>query len=131
MIPPDDFQTLVDGGFFGVQNILAGDGKAIARRIIAPIDERMQRVNFAIEAAIGDFRVAAEQRSTTFMRIRFCAVTADFSGELRRNFKLCRAGHKNLALVPETLAEIFGGGIGEDGDEHSVLFAGNGLRHHQ
>ena len=60
MIPSDDFQTLVGCCFLGVQDVLAGDRKAISRRIITAIYQRVQRVNFAIQAAVRYFRVAPE-----------------------------------------------------------------------
>jgi hypothetical protein len=37
MIPPDDFQALLAGRFFGVKNVLAGHRETIVWRIIAAI----------------------------------------------------------------------------------------------
>ena len=74
MIPSDDFQAAGARGFFGIQNILAGDRETVLRRIVAAIYQRIQRMNFAIDAAVGDFGVAPEKRAATFMRIGFRAV---------------------------------------------------------
>jgi hypothetical protein len=41
MIPPDDFQTLLAGGFFGIKNVLAGHRETVVGRIIAAIYKRM------------------------------------------------------------------------------------------
>src|SRR6516162_7922738 len=37
MIPPDQFQLLLPGGFFGQANVICGHLESVARRVIAPI----------------------------------------------------------------------------------------------
>ncbi len=81
MIPSDDFQAAGARVFFGVQNVFAGDRETVLRRIVAAIYQRMERVNFAIDAPVGDFRVAPEKRAATFVRVSFRAVAADSGRE--------------------------------------------------
>ena len=47
VIPADYVDALFAGGFFGVADVFGCDREAIARRIVAAIDEREKREDFA------------------------------------------------------------------------------------
>src|SRR3981081_72681 len=98
MIPSDHFQALLACGFFGFKNVLGGHRKAVARRIVAPIDERKKLEDFprGSERALSpivhndSMRIASQQCAAAFMRIRLRAVRADLFREMSADPEFCR-----------------------------------------
>src|SRR6266403_748039 len=86
MVPADHFKTLLARRFFRCQDVLGSHGKAVARRIVPPIDKRKEsqnlprgRLHGASQIALQDSaRITPEQRSATFVRVSLRAVCADF-----------------------------------------------------
>ena len=64
VIPADDVDALFASGFFGVANVFGCDRETVARRIVAAIDEREKRGDFARgESRAAEERVAGASRS--------------------------------------------------------------------
>src|SRR5882672_10048152 len=97
MIPAHDVHTAHARCPFRSHDVFGSDRKTIARRIIAPIDQRVQRQNFALWrnrvlcriASLYHAGIAPEQRAAALMRISFRAMRADFLRELPADPK-CR-----------------------------------------
>ena len=77
MIPANDLEATILGGAVGVANVVGGDGKTIARRIVAAINEFVKRADFA-----EIFGVNAEQSAAALVRISFRSMSADFAGKI-------------------------------------------------
>ena len=80
VIPADDVDAFFAGGFFGVADVVGGHRETVARRIVAAIDQRKKRGDFARgrasppdERAVAGVEIAAEERAATFVRDRFRA----------------------------------------------------------
>src|SRR5260370_24986066 len=101
MIPADDFKALGAGRFFRRENVLGGDGKTVARRIVAPIDEWKKRQDLSrrserIFSAIvleDSVRIAAQERTAAFVRIRLGSVRANLFPEMCAAPEFCRVRH--------------------------------------
>src|SRR5258708_6382901 len=101
MIPTDHFQALLARRFFGLENIFRGHRKTVARGIVSPIDERKKLQDFPrgggrafppIDFGEGG-RIASQQRTAAFMRIRLRAMRADFLREMPADPEFCRVRH--------------------------------------
>src|SRR5882672_8924780 len=97
MIPAHDVEPMRACLFFRSHDVFRSYRKTITRRIVAAIDQRVQRQNFAL-LRNGIFRwiafnsragIASEQCSAALMRISFRAMRADFLRELPADPK-CR-----------------------------------------
>src|SRR5258708_3155523 len=101
MIPADHFKALLACRFFRRANILRGHRKAVARRIVAPIDERKKlqdvprgRERALVPIALKDgVRIASEQRTAAFMRIGLRAMRADLPRKMSADPECCCVRH--------------------------------------
>src|SRR3954462_8055034 len=64
MVPAEQFEAALGSSAFGRQDVFRVNGKTIARRVVAPINERKKLARFAVFVAVD-----AENGATGFMRI--------------------------------------------------------------
>src|SRR6266850_229020 len=89
MIPAHDVHIVRARLFFRSHDVFGSDGKAVTRRIVPPVDQRIQRQNLALRrnrilCGIAPCRfagIATQQRTAAFVRIRLRAMRADFLRE--------------------------------------------------
>src|SRR5882762_181500 len=90
MIPANDVHTALARRFLRSHDVFGSDRKTVARRIVSPIDQRIQSQNLALwrnrilcEIAPCHFAgIPSQQRTAAFMRICLRAKRADFLREL-------------------------------------------------
>src|SRR6266446_1550448 len=93
MIPADHFEALVACRFFCRHNVFGGHRKAVARRIVSPVDERKELQNLPLGRSqtlpwitLQDkARITPEQRSAAFVRVSLRAVGANFLRQMSTN----------------------------------------------
>src|SRR4029077_1155175 len=99
MVPADHVEALLACRFLRRKDVLRSHGEAIARGVVAAIDEGKKLQDLprwhgsspiAFEDSAG---IAAKQRATAFMRIRLRAVRANFLREMPADPEFCRARH--------------------------------------
>src|SRR6266850_7384992 len=89
MIPANDVQPMAARLFLRSHDIFGSHRKAVSRRIVSPIDQRIQRQNLTFwrnrilcGIAPSNFAgISPQQRTAAFMRIRLRAMRADFLSE--------------------------------------------------
>src|SRR5215831_5165538 len=101
MIPADDLQTLRLRSLVGLEHIFSRHGKSIARRIVASVDQRKKRQDFAHGFWVRHIPIAAQQRATALVGIRLRTVCADFLRELPADPEcgFVRHCHSSFALL--------------------------------
>src|SRR5579862_3330281 len=69
MIPAYDVEPVLARGFLRFQYVLGGHRKAIARRILAPIDQRkkLQHLARRFRGVVIESRITSEQRAATLV----------------------------------------------------------------
>src|SRR6266852_175798 len=89
MIPANNVHTALARGFFRSHDVFGSDRKTVTRRIVPPVDQRIQRQNLALRcnrilcgiAPCNFAGISPQQRAAAFMRIRLRTMRADFLRE--------------------------------------------------
>src|SRR6266581_864458 len=129
MIPADHFKALLTCRLFRCQYVFRSHGKSVARRIVAPIDERKKLQDFPrgsvlCRIALQDgARIASKQRAAAFVRVSSRAMCTDvlrkvpanpdctcvrhnYASSQKRSFRYFEAESANTVTI--TACSLFG-----------------------
>src|SRR5579862_385123 len=90
MIPPDEVELLLAGGFFRQADIVGRDFEAVARRIVATVCQGQE-----VDHLAGIIAIASEERPTALVRVGLHAVRMDSAHHLVAYFQR-RDAHSSL-----------------------------------
>src|SRR5258708_4582713 len=101
MIPADHLKALLACRLLRRANVLGRHRKAVAGRIVSPIDERKKLQDLprgggrapSPVALMDGVRIASKQRTAAFMRIRLRAMRADLLRKMFADPECCRVHH--------------------------------------